>query len=469
MKINISPMFSERGLTAILAAVDVIIILASESIAFYLKFSSMESIPSQYAWLSMLSCLVYTSIVAMTDGYNIKNYFNINKSLATVTRSGLKALFIIFILCIFMKISYSYSRDWLFYSTVLTAAGLYSSRLLLLLANRRLGIKSQVEERVILYGTCELAEMIVKRWDESAEKSFILVGVFDDRKTRQPDGHANAHFKGDSSRLLNFVRLSLVDRVLITLPWDAHDRIAALLEQLRILPVKIDICLPVFMWGMPIQAIQRVGDIPVITLANPAISRDNRLIKTLEDYVIGSLLLLMLLPALAAIAVAIKLDSRGPVLFRQTRNGFNNTQFTVYKFRTMHADVGEHDVRQATHDDPRITRVGRVLRRLSLDELPQFFNVLNGTMSIVGPRPHAVEHNLLFSKDIKTYFARHNMKPGITGLAQINGFRGEITSREKMKARIEYDLQYLDNWSLWLDLKIILLTVIKVWFQKEAY
>lgn len=469
MNSTIASLVSERVLTTVLITLDIVLILIGESLAYFWKFKTFDGVPPQYTALALGSCCVFTVSVALASGYNIKNYFNLDRCLTGLTKSGLASLFIIFVTCIFTKITSDYSRDWLFYSTIFTACALYAIRLLLIFVNSTVGIKKQLAERVIIFGTCDMTELIVKQWQESEDRNFEIVGVFDDRKTRQSAGYAHALFRGGSDALLDFVRSSVVDRVLITLPWGAHDRISQLLDQLRILPVKIDNCLPAFMWGLPITAVHRLGNIPMVTLANPSISRDTRLVKTIEDYVIGTLLLVLLLPVMAAIAVAIRLDSPGPVLFRQARNGFNNTVFTVFKFRTMYIRGDEAHVKQATADDPRVTRVGKILRRLSLDELPQILNVLNGTMSIVGPRPHVAEHNLLFSKDIKAYFARHNMKPGITGLAQINGFRGEITSNEMLQARIKYDLQYLDNWSLWLDLKIILLTAVKVWFQKQAY
>ena len=173
---------------------------------------------------------------------------------------------------------------------------------------------------------------------------------------------------------------------------------------------------------------------------------------------------------MAIIALLIKLDSRGPVFFRQPRYGFNNQIFSVFKFRTMHdGDASEHRVLQASRNDPRITRLGRLLRRTSLDELPQLFNVLQGTMSLVGPRPHAVPHNEEYAVVIRGYFARHRVKPGITGWAQVNGLRGETHDPKKMQARVNYDTYYIEQWSLLFDLQILATTAFIVWFQKSAY
>jgi putative colanic acid biosynthesis UDP-glucose lipid carrier transferase len=193
-------------------------------------------------------------------------------------------------------------------------------------------------------------------------------------------------------------------------------------------------------------------------------------IKTLEDRIFAGVTLVLIAPLLAAIAIAIKVDSPGPVFFRQDRLGLNNRAFRIWKFRTMyHAEVPEANVRQATVNDPRVTAIGRFLRRTSLDELPQLFNVLGGTMSLVGPRPHALSHNEEYGSQVRHYFARHKVKPGITGWAQVNGLRGETEEVEKMEARVQYDIEYVDNWSLALDFWILLLTVAVVLFQKEAY
>jgi exopolysaccharide biosynthesis polyprenyl glycosylphosphotransferase len=181
-------------------------------------------------------------------------------------------------------------------------------------------------------------------------------------------------------------------------------------------------------------------------------------------------MLLAIAPVMIAVAICIRLDSPGPILFRQKRFGFNNEIFEVYKFRSMYTgESADPDAKQATKCDPRITPVGRFIRQTSLDELPQLLQVLSGTMSLVGPRPHAVPHNDHYGKVIDGYFARHNVKPGITGWAQVNGHRGETDTVDKMNCRVRYDLEYIDRWSLLFDIKIVILTAIRIWFQKTAY
>jgi Undecaprenyl-phosphate glucose phosphotransferase len=212
------------------------------------------------------------------------------------------------------------------------------------------------------------------------------------------------------------------------------------------------------------------SELPMFEVVPKPLSGWSSVLKALEDYLVAGILVVMLLPLFAIIALLIKLESAGPVFFVQKRLGFNNEEFSIYKFRSMrHNQTDETVVRQARRGDPRVTRVGRIIRATSLDELPQLFNVLNGTMSLVGPRPHAVSHNEEYGRQIRGYFARHKVKPGITGWAQVNGLRGETDTIEKMEARIRHDIYYADNWSLLFDLRILVMTAALVLFQKSAY
>jgi putative colanic acid biosynthesis UDP-glucose lipid carrier transferase len=221
---------------------------------------------------------------------------------------------------------------------------------------------------------------------------------------------------------------------------------------------------------MPIHGALLVHDIPALAVHKRPIGAWSSVIKRVEDLVIGCLALLVLWPVMLVVAILIKLDSRGPILFRQARQGFNHNIITVLKFRTMsHGSQSDVEVVQATRNDPRVTRVGRILRRTSIDELPQIWNVLRGEMSLVGPRPHAIAHNQQYSELIDDYLGRHRVQPGITGWAQVNGLRGETDTLDKMRKRVDYDLSYINSWSIALDLKIIMLTAISILFDRRAY
>jgi len=215
--------------------------------------------------------------------------------------------------------------------------------------------------------------------------------------------------------------------------------------------------------------LQDFNGVPVVGICETPFTGTHRLIKRTSDLVLASLILLLISPVMLAVAIGVKLSSPGPIIFKQRRNGLDGDEITVYKFRSMTAQDDGAEVRQATRGDVRVTRFGALIRKTSLDELPQFINVLQGSMSIVGPRPHAVAHNEMYRQLIKAYMVRHKVKPGITGWAQINGYRGETETLEKMKARVEYDLEYLRNWSLGLDLVIILRTLKAAFYDIKAY
>jgi putative colanic acid biosynthesis UDP-glucose lipid carrier transferase len=217
------------------------------------------------------------------------------------------------------------------------------------------------------------------------------------------------------------------------------------------------------------HSVNEIAGIPVLTLSETPLTGTHLLLKNLEDKILSAIILALISPVLLVIAIAIKLDSQGPVFFRQERTGWNGKNFLIWKFRSMYVQAAETDlVEQAYRDDPRVTRVGAFLRRTSLDELPQLFNVLGGDMSLVGPRPHAIQHDEEYSQRIADYFARHNIKPGITGLAQVRGFRGETRQLNQMVQRIECDIEYINNWSLWLDFTILLRTT-RAFTGKYAY
>ena len=269
------------------------------------------------------------------------------------------------------------------------------------------------------------------------------------------------------------VRSQRVDEVWISLPVSRAHLIEEALNALWDTPVPV-LLVPEF-WesrliSSAVRPLDTAGGYGLMLTCTPLDQWHNRVLKRVEDLVLGGLIGLSILPLCALIALAVKRSSPGPILFRQRRHGLGGRTIEMYKFRTMYVDQPEPDqVHQACRDDPRVTPVGRFLRRTSLDELPQFFNVLQGRMSIVGPRPHALEHNEYYKYRVEAYMWRHRVKPGITGWAQVHGYRGETDTLDKMESRVDHDLWYIDNWSLWLDLKIIALTVFRVLGDRNAY
>lgn len=297
-----------------------------------------------------------------------------------------------------------------------------------------------------------------------------LVGFFDDRSRERLDtAGANQTLLGRIDTLGDFVKDNRIDLIYISLPMASQPRILKLLDDLRDTTASIYFAPDIFVTDLIQGRMDQVGGMPVVAVCESPFTGVSGLIKRGSDIVLSLLILALIAPLLVAIAVGVKLSSPGPVLFRQRRYGLDGKEIVVYKFRSMTVCEDGDKIVQATRNDARITRLGAFLRRTSLDELPQFINALQGRMSIVGPRPHAVAHNELYRKLIKGYMVRHKVKPGITGWAQVNGYRGETETVEKMQKRIEFDLEYLRHWSLALDLWIIAKTVLVVLRDRHAY
>ncbi|RYE78761.1 MAG: undecaprenyl-phosphate glucose phosphotransferase [Oxalobacteraceae bacterium] len=294
-------------------------------------------------------------------------------------------------------------------------------------------------------------------------------GFFDDRTDDRHPPALRHPMLGKTRALVPYVRAHGIKMIFISQPLSAQPRIRTLIDELQDTTASIYFLPDVYIFDLMQARFDNVGGMPVIAIRESPFMGLNSTVKRASDIVLASLFLLLLAPLMAGIAIAVRLESPGPAIFRQRRYGLYGEEIIVYKFRSMTVMENDQAVVQASRRDGRVTRIGRVLRRTSLDELPQFINVLQGRMSIVGPRPHAVAHNEQYRKLIKGYMLRHKVRPGITGWAQVNGLRGETTTLDKMEARIQYDLDYLRNWSVWLDLWIILRTVKVVLSRENAY
>lgn len=274
---------------------------------------------------------------------------------------------------------------------------------------------------------------------------------------------------GTLEQLPNLIAQHQVRTVYFAIPLDASEVLEGLYFNLLDKHVAVHWVPDIFSLRLVNHSVREIAGLPVITLSETPLTGTRLLLKSFEDLVFSSIILALIAPVLLVIALAVKLDSPGPVFFRQPRNGWSGRTFHIWKFRSMYVHpVDQGVVKQAQKNDPRVTRVGRVLRRTSLDELPQLFNVLRGEMSLVGPRPHAVQHDAEYSQRISDYFARLNIKPGITGLAQVRGHRGETRDIQEMVQRVESDIEYINNWSLWLDI-IILFRTIGAFTGSKAY
>jgi putative colanic acid biosynthesis UDP-glucose lipid carrier transferase len=386
-----------------------------------------------------------------------------------VSSSWLSLLFIM-LLCGYATLSLRLFNPevllwWILVTPILQWLAYFSGRTVL----RSLSRRPENQRRAVVVGAGALGVKVSRAFRARGGIGLVFMGYFDDRADDRVDTEASVSRLGNLRQVAGYVQEQGVHEVYITLPLGSQPRIVELLEQVQGTTASVFFVPDVFGISIIQGRLQDMNGVPVVGLCETPFTGTNQLVKRFSDVVLATLILVLISPLLLCIALAVKLSSRGPVIFKQRRNGLAGEEIIVYKFRSMQVLDDGAVVPQATKDDPRVTRIGAFLRKTSLDELPQFINVLQGRMSIVGPRPHAVAHNEIYRQLIKAYMVRHKVKPGITGWAQINGHRGETDTVEKMQARVEYDLEYLRNWSLGLDLQIIARTIKLVFFDRNAY
>ncbi|MEQ1559999.1 MAG: undecaprenyl-phosphate glucose phosphotransferase [Methyloglobulus sp.] len=327
------------------------------------------------------------------------------------------------------------------------------------------------KRRVAIVGATMLGAELEKIFFEEETMGIDFLGFFDDRQRIAEDRNTydKATLTGDIDQLIALAKEGVVDIVYIALPLRAELRIRSIIEQLADSTVSVYYVPDLFVFDLLSSSLNNLKGIPIISIHDTPFYGVDGAMKRVFDIIFSSIILIIIAIPLIVIAISIRLTSPGPVLFKQRRYGFRGEEIIVWKFRSMIVLEDSANVVQATKNDPRVTKLGAFIRRTSLDELPQFFNVLQGRMSVVGPRPHAVAHNEFYRGQVKGYMLRHKVKPGITGLAQINGYRGETDTLEKMEGRIQYDLNYIRNWSLWLDIKIVFGTIFKGFTGTKAY
>ena len=339
---------------------------------------------------------------------------------------------------------------------------------------RHLNQDGHFNKRGILVGGGGNAAHVINVIENSQESGITLLGIFDDRAdNRAPAEIKNLRKLGKIDDLVDYVRSNPVDTLIVTLPTTAETRLAQIVDRLWILPVNIRLSAASQKLRYTNQSYSYIGNLPCFNLYDKPLGEWGPLLKDVTDKIIAFFAIIFLSPVLLATAFAVRMDSKGPVLFKQKRYGFNNELIEIYKFRSMYTDMSDATASQlVTKGDPRVTKVGRFIRRTTLDELPQLFNVMKGELSLVGPRPHATQAkagSALYENVVRGYFARHRVKPGLTGWAQINGWRGETDTAEKIERRVECDLYYIENWSLTFDLYILARTPLALISAKNAY
>ena len=322
---------------------------------------------------------------------------------------------------------------------------------------------------IAIFGLSEKGIRLAKEVMDNPETGYRLAAFYDDREKSRLDENYHEYLKGNVDEGIEAAKNEKYDVVYITLPIQAKNRIQEILFGLGDSTATVHVVPDLFMYCLMHGEMSHVGDIQTISVYDNPMKGGLAVVKRLEDLILASLIMTLITIPMLIIALSIKMTSKGPVIFKQDRYGLNGRKIRMWKFRSMTVTENDEVVTQARKGDARVTKVGAFLRRTSLDELPQFINVLKGDMSVIGPRPHAVAHNEEYRKIVDFYMLRHKVKPGITGWAQVNGARGETDTVDKMKARIEFDLDYIRNWSLWLDFKIVIFTIFRSFNDKNAY
>lgn len=426
--------------------------------------------PTSYGMVVLVVALLTPALFAQLGLYRAWR----GSSVATEIRQLLMAWVLLFLgfsaAMVFTQTALAFPRDWLAAWFALGVVFIGSGRVLLRLGLRTLRGVGFNHKRIIIVGSRDLAQVAIRNLSAAPWAGIDVLGAVDDGLPAGGTLDDGTPVLGNLADLPQLAAEPYVDQIWLALPLSAEDTMEQILQDLRHSTVDVRMVPDLFGFRVLRHSIEQVAGLPVLNLALSPMTGVNRILKAFEDRVIAAIILVLISPLLATIAVAVKLSSPGQVIFKQRRNGWDGKPINVYKFRTMytHRENGE-TVTQASRNDARITPIGHFLRRTSLDELPQFFNVLQGKMSIVGPRPHAVAHNEMYKDLVDNYMYRHKVKPGITGWAQINGYRGQTDTLDKMKKRVEYDLYYIEHWSLGFDLKIILLTMVKGFVHKNAY
>jgi Undecaprenyl-phosphate glucose phosphotransferase len=443
-------------------------------------FGYVLPLDQYFSWLYIFAIAgVAAATVVCFQAADIYDVEVFRGQLRQMTRmiSSWSFVFLLFIgASFFAKLGDSISRVWLSAFFFVGLGLLIASRLILRTMVRRWGREGRLDRRTVIVGADDSGEKLVQALNAQAEDSDIhILGVFDDRNDdRAMDTCAGSPKLGKVDDIVEFARRTRVDLVLFALPISAESRILEMLKKLWVLPVDIRLSAHTNKLRFRPRSYSYVGEVPTLDVFEQPINDWDLVMKSMFDRIVGGIALLALSPVLALVALAIKLDSRGPVFFRQKRFGFNNERIDVFKFRSLYHEMADPTASKVvTKDDPRVTRIGRFIRKTSIDELPQLINVVfKGNLSLVGPRPHAVQQKLqnqLLDEAVDGYFARHRVKPGITGWAQINGWRGEVDSAEKIQRRVEFDLYYIENWSVLFDAFILLKTPLALLKTENAY
>ena len=452
------------------------LLVATLGFAIYLLYVEREGASTHLVYLAAVLIAAAANILLLQAFglYRVPAFSAFVRSFARMALAWTMVIAGMMSLAFFVKVGANFSRVWIATWYVATLSALFAERLGLSLLVKRWTKEGRLNRRAVIVGGSSEAEALIKALEASHDTDIRIAGIFDDRGHDRVSPVVAGYPKlGNIDELVEFARASRIDLLIVSLPVTAEKRLLELLKKLWVLPVDIRLSAHNKKLRFRPRTYSYIGNVPFIDITDKPIADWDHVQKLVFDKIVAGVALVLLAPVMALIALAIKLDSKGPVLFRQKRQGFNNELINVYKFRSMYAHASDADASKlVTKGDPRVTRVGAFLRQTSLDELPQLFNVLKGELSLVGPRPHALKakaEDKLYADVVDGYFARHRVKPGVTGWAQINGWRGETDTEEKIQRRVEHDLYYIENWSVTFDLYILVMTPFALLKGHNAY
>ncbi len=468
------PAISPVVLAALVRGIEFVLIATSGLIAALVYVFPGEGLPPTYLItipsVTALTVLIYQAL----DVYHVGAFRQPALQGLRLLGGWCLAFLVTLAGLFFLKHGEAISRVWLGSWFIGGLVVLLIERTILSLVVQRLTRAGRLECRTVIVGGGEPGERLLHDLSQQVDTDLSILGFFDDRTDARSGSSAAGFAKlGNVDDLVDYSRSTRIDMIIFALPISAEQRILEILRKLAILPVDVRLAAHTNKLRFRPRSYSYIGSLPVLDVMDRPLADWNVILKSAFDLTVGALALLALSPVLPLVALAIKLDSKGPVLFKQPRHGFNGTVFEIWKFRSMYTELTDIDAsRQTSRGDPRVTRVGRFIRATSIDELPQLFNVLQGRMSIVGPRPHALKTSAegkQLDEIVDNYAMRHRVKPGLTGWAQIHGLRGELDTTEKIKKRVEHDLYYIENWSIFLDLYILLITPIALLTSRNAY
>ncbi len=472
---DVSSMISPRVVSGAARIIEFLLIACLGYGIFYVYVDQ----PGPFGHMFYASAIILTAFASILgfQSFHLYDITVLSKAYRQIARIGAAwTLVFAFLLAaaFFTKLGQEYSRFWAAAWYISGLTGLVAFRTGLSFAVRNWSKLGRLNRRAVIVGGGPEAHKLISALEASRETDIRIYGVFDDRSSERVSNRVAGYPKlGNIDQLIEFGRKKRLDLLILTLPLTAENRLLELYKKLLVLPVDIRLSAHTNALRFRPRAYSYIGNVPFIDLQDKPITDWDYILKWVFDKVVGSIALVVLSPVMALVALAIKLDSPGPVFFKQNRHGFNNELIEIYKFRSMYNDQSDANAAKlVTKNDDRVTAVGRFIRRTSLDELPQLFNVLKGGLSLVGPRPHALQAkaaDTIYSDVVNGYFARHRVKPGITGWAQISGWRGETDTHEKLQRRIEHDLYYIENWSVLFDLYILAMTPIALLKTKNAF